>query len=60
MSASDRGCGCLGCRDPAVAVIRHPKHGQRTVCGAHINGYDVVEWLVDRADAYTEEVSADA
>ncbi|MFA1612026.1 hypothetical protein [Halobellus rubicundus] len=43
-----KGCGCLSCTDDAVAVIRHPEYGRRTVCGAHINGYDVVEWLVAR------------
>jgi len=54
-----RGCGCLGCRADAVAVIRHPKHGQRTVCGAHIDGYDVVEWFVEREDAGDGQVIPD-
>jgi hypothetical protein len=36
-------------------VIDHPKHGHRTVCGAHIDGHDVLEWLVERE----EEVEAD-
>ncbi|MDQ2053265.1 hypothetical protein [Halobellus sp. H-GB7] len=55
-------CGCLSCTDPAVAVIEHPKHGLRTVCGAHINGHDVDEWLVARdtdINADDQEVSAD-
>jgi hypothetical protein len=59
MSPSTRVCGCLGCRSDAVAVIDHPDHGQRTVCGSHIDGYDVVEWLVEREDADLEEVPAD-
>ena len=54
-----RGCGCLGCRADAVAVIRHPEHGQRTVCGAHIDGYDVVEWFVEREDAGDGQVIPD-
>ena len=45
--SSTEGCGCLGCRDDAVTVIDHP-HGERTVCGAHIDGYPILEWLVDR------------
>jgi len=53
------GCGCFGCRSDAVAEIDHLEHGRRTVCGAHIDGYDVVEWLVDPADADLEEVTAD-
>jgi len=62
MSTSDtRVCGCLGCRDDAVAVIDHPEHGERTVCADDINGYDVVEWLVDPdTDAADVEVPADA
>lgn len=59
MSPSTRGCGCFGCRGDAVAVIDHPEHGERTVCGAHIDGYDVDEWLVDPAEIDHEEVSAD-
>jgi len=51
MSPSSRGCGCLGCRDDAVAVINHPDHGRRTVCGAHIDGHEVAEWLIEREDA---------
>lgn len=54
-------CVCLGCRDDAVAVIDHPKHGKRTVCGDDINGYDVVEWLVDPDTVDLDgEVAADA
>lgn len=60
MSTSDtRVCGCLGCRDDAVAVIDHPEHGERTVCADDINSYDVVKWLVDRDTADVEEVPAD-
>ena len=56
-----KGCGCLSCTDDAVAVIDHPKHGHRTVCGAHIDGHDVVEWLVERddIDGAGQEVLAD-
>ena len=56
-----KGCICLGCRDDAVAVIDHPEHGRRTVCGAHINGHDVDEWLVGRddIDGADQEVPAD-
>jgi hypothetical protein len=54
------GCGCFGCRRDAVAEIDHPEHGRRTVCGAHVDGYDVVEWLVDPDTAAVDvEVSAD-
>jgi len=60
MSPSSRGCGCFGCRDDAVAVIIHPEYGRRTVCGAHIDGYDVAEWLVDRDEVDVEGVPADA
>lgn len=45
-----RGCGCLGCTRDAVVVIRHPKHGRRTVCADHARSHDVVEWLVEGAD----------
>jgi len=35
-------CGCIGCREDAVAVIDHPEHGHRTVCADDINGHEVV------------------
>ena len=35
-------CGCLGCTNPADVVIRHPKHGERTVCEGDINGHEVI------------------
>jgi len=36
-------CGCLGCHDPAVAVIDHPEHGRRTVCERHRGDHEVIE-----------------
>lgn len=35
-------CGALGCAASAAVVIDHPKHGQRTVCGACAEGHEVV------------------
>jgi len=35
-------CGCLGCHDPAVAVIDHPRHGERVVCDRHAEGHEVI------------------
>lgn len=35
-------CGALGCTADAEAIIDHPKHGQRAVCGGHATGYEVV------------------
>ena len=36
-------CGCLGCHDPAVAIVRHPTHGRRAVCDDHAGDYEVIE-----------------
>lgn len=36
-------CGCLGCRDSAVAIVRHPNHGRRAVCEDHAGDYEVIE-----------------
>ena len=36
-------CGCMGCLAMATVIIRHPKHGRRTVCDDHATGHDVVE-----------------
>lgn len=35
-------CGCLGCHDPAQAVIDHPRHGERVVCDHHAKGHEVI------------------
>ena len=35
-------CGCIGCTNPADAVIDHSNYGERTVCEDHINGHEVV------------------
>jgi hypothetical protein len=40
--AASRICGCLGCANPAYAVIDHPKHGERVVCEEDVRGYEVV------------------
>lgn len=31
-------CTCLGCHEPAEAVIKHPDHGRRVVCEDHADG----------------------
>lgn len=46
---TDRGCGAIGCREDAYAVIDHPRHGRRTVCKSHAEPYPVEEVLA--ADA---------
>jgi len=35
-------CGCIGCTDPADAVVDHPEHGERTVCDDHAGDYEVI------------------
>lgn len=35
-------CGCMGCSEPAEAMIDHPEHGTRTVCADHADGYEVI------------------
>lgn len=35
-------CGVLGCTDPAEVVIRHPEHGDLTVCSDCTGGYVVI------------------
>jgi hypothetical protein len=37
-------CGCLGCGQPAIYVMKHPAHGLRTVCEKHA----FEQWVVDR------------
>lgn len=36
-------CGCLGCHEPADAIVRHPEHGRRTVCVSHARDYPVID-----------------
>jgi hypothetical protein len=36
-------CGCLGCTEPATAVINHPDHGRRVACDDCATGYEVVD-----------------
>ncbi|AHF99423.1 hypothetical protein HALLA_11970 [Halostagnicola larsenii XH-48] len=35
-------CGALGCHETADVVIRHPKHGKRTVCDNCTGGHVVI------------------
>lgn len=28
-------CGCLGCTEPAIGPVEHPKHGEVVVCERH-------------------------
>lgn len=39
------GCGCGGCRGPAVARVSIPGKGDRVVCTEHINGHRVEAWF---------------
>lgn len=39
------GCGCGGCRGPAVARVSIPEKGDRVVCHEHINGHRVTAWF---------------
>ena len=32
----------MGCTEPAVAMIEHPDHGERTVCEEHVDGHRVI------------------
>lgn len=42
MSAAEKVCGCMGCRDPAVAIVQIEAYGQRAVCDAHAKGQEVL------------------
>jgi len=42
MSQRVRFCGCMGCRNRADAIVRHPEHGRRAVCAAHADGQEVL------------------
>jgi len=35
-------CGCLGCTNDATKRVKHPDHGQRTVCDDHVQDFEVV------------------
>lgn len=35
-------CGAHGCRDPAVAVVEHPDHGELVACAEHARDFGVV------------------
>jgi len=38
-------CGCAGCSSNAEAVVEHPDHGERMVCGAHAQQFEVVAYV---------------
>jgi len=35
-------CGALGCTADAEVIAKHPKHGQRALCGGHATGLEVI------------------
>lgn len=35
-------CCALGCREDADVVVKHPDHGERTVCADHAGEFEVV------------------
>jgi len=45
VSSTEKVCGCLGCSEPAHAVIDHEDAGRRTVCEDHINDHEVELYL---------------
>ena len=42
MRGPEKVCGCMGCRDAAVAIVEIEAYGQRAVCESHARGQEVL------------------